>query len=63
MFEIIGEYMNKGYVKRVLENEFIVEEKSLWYLFYYFVFNFKKFGKIRVVFNCILKFGGMFLNN
>lgn len=55
--------MNKGHAKRVPENELIVEEKPLWYLPHHLVFNPKKPGKTRVVFNCTSKFGGMSLNN
>lgn len=36
---------------------------KIWYLLYYVVVNFNKFGKVRVVFDVVLKFDGVFLND
>ena len=41
----VGDCIIKGYAKRVLEDELIVDDKLLWYLLYHPVFNPNKPGK------------------
>ena len=59
----IGDYLIKGYAKRVPEDELVIDDKPLWYLPHHPVFNPNKPGKTRVVFDCAAKFRGMSLND
>lgn len=56
----IEDLFKKGYVKKVFVNEI---EGKIWYFFYYAVFYFAKLGKVRVVFDCFVKYRGSFFND
>jgi len=59
----VGDYVTKGYAKRVPEDELAIDDKPLWYLPHHPVFHPNKPGKTRVVFDCAAKFGGTSLND
>lgn len=56
------DYIESGYVEKVFDEELEIKDRLVWYLFYYFVIYFLKFGKVRVVYDCVVKYGGMLLN-
>lgn len=47
----------------MIEEEVEVMILKIWYLLYYVVLNFNKFGKVCVVFDVVFKFDGVFLND
>lgn len=49
---IVNDYIEKGYVIEVIKSEMNIN--CVWYLFYYFVINEYKFGKVCVVFDCVV---------
>lgn len=51
------------YVYKVLWDQLDYFVSILWYLFYYFVFNLNKLDKICVMFDCMVKYQGILLNN
>lgn len=59
---IMIDYIEKGYVERILEEELELNDRLVWYFLYYFVIYFLKFDKVRVVYDCVVKYGGIFLN-
>lgn len=42
---VMFEYILKGYVRKLIFEEVVKESLRIWYLFYYLVMNFNKFGK------------------
>ena len=59
----IHDYISKGYAQRVPKEELDVDGKPLWYLPHHAVFNLKKSGKLRVVFDCAARYRGTSLND
>lgn len=59
----VNEMILRGYVRKVLEDCLEVEFGKVWYLLYYGIYYFKKFYKICVVFDCSVKYEGVFLND
>lgn len=60
---VIDDYFYKGYCERVLDSLLSCVDGMVWYLLYYFVFYFVKFEKIRVVFDCVVKYVNILLND
>lgn len=54
---IMNGYIEKGYVEMVFEEELNIMNRFVWFLFYYLVIYFLKFDKVRVVYDCVVKFG------
>lgn len=55
--------MDKGYVRKLSKEEVVIVSDIIWYIFYYLVINFNKLGKVRVVFDVVVRFNGIFLND
>lgn len=53
---IIDDYVVKGYVKRLTNEEAAINSKITWYLPHHPVFNPNKPGKVRIVFDAAAKF-------
>ena len=62
IWSIIEDHIRKGYVERV-ETFNEIDKKESWFLPHHLVFNPKKPGKVRVVFDCAARYEGVCLNN
>lgn len=62
-FLVISGYVIKGYVCKFIKEEVERRINKIWYLFYYLVISFNKLGKICVVFDVVVKFYGILLND
>ena len=59
---IMNDHIRKGYIERV--NSFSESDrKDSWFLPHHPVINPKKTGRVRVVFDCAARFGGVCLND
>ena len=62
-----SDFMNKiienGCAERIPDNEIDRNDGKVWYIYHHGVYNTKKPGKIRVVFDCSAKFQGISLNS
>jgi len=54
----INDYIDKGYAKRVPEEEIKVKNNPVWYLPHHPVIHPMKPGKVRVVFDCAARYKG-----
>ena len=59
----MGEMISKGYAEEVPEDEQKRTDGRLWYLPHHSVYHPTKPDKIRVVFDCAAKYGGLSLND
>ena len=57
------DYISKGYVQQVPKEGLDVDGKPLWYLPHHAVFNPNKPGKLRVVFDCAIRYRGALLKD
>lgn len=57
---VINEYVNRGYVRKLMFEKVVRKRGIIWYLLYYFVFNVNKFNKSCVVFDVVVRFNGVF---
>ena len=53
----------EGYAEPVLEAEIQLIDDSVWYIPHHPVLNVNKTGKVRVVFDCAARVGGVSLNS
>lgn len=60
---VINEYVDKGYVRKLMFEEVVRKSRIIWYLLYYLVFNVNKFNKCCVVFDVVVRFNGVFFND
>lgn len=59
---MIEDCVIKGYVRMFIKEEVVIVSKIIWFLFYYLVSNLNKLGKVRVMFDVVVRFSGIFLN-
>lgn len=59
----IDNFFDRVYVRKVLDNRRYRLGEVIWFLSYYLVFYLKKFEKVRVVFDCVVKYKGVFFND
>ena len=52
----VEDYISRGHARRVPDDQVYVDDKLLWYLPHHPVFHPQKPGKIRVVFDCAVRF-------
>ncbi|XP_043228628.1 uncharacterized protein LOC122392278 [Amphibalanus amphitrite] len=58
----LNDYIDKGYARKLTEDELKEEHKREWYLPHHAVFNVNKPGKLRVVFDAAARHDGTSLN-
>ena len=58
----VEEYVSKGYARKLEERE-LADSTDCWYLPHHPVFNVNKPNRVRVVFDCAARSGGMSLNS
>lgn len=61
--DVIDDYVDKGYARKLTEEEVSKTTNITWYLPHHPVFNANKPGKVRVVFDAAAKFQGTSLND
>lgn len=63
MRSTIASYLEKGYIRKLSDEEINKTEKHVWYLPIFPVFNPNKPGKVRIVWDAAAKVGGVSLNS
>ena len=61
-YKTMGSYIDRGYAKKLTQEEANVQPENTWYLPHHAVTNVNKPGKIRVVFNAAAEHKGISLN-
>jgi len=58
----MADYLENGHAKRVSDEELEEKDRPKWYLPHHPVTHPLKPGKVRVIYDCAAKYGGMSLN-
>ena len=61
--EVVEAYLSKGYARKVPQAYLIDPNDPIWYLPHHLIANVHKPEKERVVFDCVAKCNGLFLND